>query len=144
MREPSRRSFEFGPFLLDAGKRLLLRDGEPVPLAPKVLDTLLALIEHRQDVVSKEQLLNRVWADAVIEEGGLARNISLLRKILGEKPDDHHYIVTVPARGYRFVAQVREREVDPELPRESVGRKSTCGAFASIQRPAPRATHRSV
>jgi eukaryotic-like serine/threonine-protein kinase len=122
MREPSTRSFEFGPFTLDAGKRLLLRDGEPVPLAPKVLDTLLALIEHRQDVVSKEQLLSRVWADAVIEEGGLARNISLLRKILGEKPDDHHYIVTVPARGYRFVAQVREREVDPELPRESVGR----------------------
>ena len=63
MREPSRRSFEFGPFLLDVGKRLLLRHGEPVPLAPKVLDTLLALVEHRQDVVSKEQLLSLVWAD---------------------------------------------------------------------------------
>lgn len=122
MRDPSRRSFEFGPFLLDVGKRLLLRHGEPVPLAPKVLDTLLALVEHRQDVVSKEQLLSLVWADSVIEEGGLARNISLLRKILGEKPDDHRYIVTVPARGYWFVAQVHEREVDPEPAQAPVSR----------------------
>ena len=108
MQEPSRPSFEFGPFLLDSGKRLLLRSGEPVPLAPKVLDTLLALIQHRADVISKDDLLRLVWGDTVVEEGGLARNISLLRKTLGEKPDDHRYIVTVPARGYRFVADVRE------------------------------------
>ena len=108
MHEPLRPSYAFGPFVLDASKRLLLRDGDPVPLAPKVLDTLLALIEHRSEVISKEQLLSRVWGDTVVEEGGLARNISLLRKTLGEKPDEHRYIVTVPARGYRFVADVRE------------------------------------
>jgi Tol biopolymer transport system component/DNA-binding winged helix-turn-helix (wHTH) protein len=108
MHEPVRPSYAFGPFVLDASKRLLLREGDPVPLAPKVLDTLLALIEHRGDVISKEQLLSRVWGDTVVEEGGLARNISLLRKTLGEKPDEHRYIVTVPARGYRFVADVRE------------------------------------
>ena len=101
--------YEFGPFAVDAGKRLLLRNGDPVPLAPKVLETLLVLIENRERVLSKDELLNQVWGDTIVEEGGLTRNISVLRKALGEKPEDHHYIVTVPARGYQFVAEVRER-----------------------------------
>ena len=109
MNEPSQPSYEFGPFSLDAGKRLLLRNGEPVPLAPKVLETLLALIENRERVLTKDELLKQVWGDTIVEEGGLTRNVSVLRKTLGEKPDDHQYIVTVPARGYRFVAEVRER-----------------------------------
>jgi DNA-binding winged helix-turn-helix (wHTH) protein/Tfp pilus assembly protein PilF len=103
-------SYDFGPFSVDAGKRLLLRDGKPVPLAPKVLETLLALIENRERVLSKDELLKQVWGDTIVEEGGLARNVSVLRKALGEKPEDHQYIVTVPARGYRFVAEVRERQ----------------------------------
>ena len=108
MSESSRPSYEFGPFSVDAGKRLLLRNGEPVPLAPKVLETLLALIENRERVLTKDELLKQVWGDTSVEEGGLTRNVSILRKALGEKPDDHQYIVTVPARGYRFVATVRE------------------------------------
>ena len=104
MSEQSRPSYEFGPFSVDAGKRLLLRNGEPVPLAPKVLETLLALIENRERVLTKDELLKQVWGDTSVEEGGLTRNVSILRKTLGEKPDDHQYIVTVPARGYRFVA----------------------------------------
>ena len=100
--------YEFGPFSVDAGKRLLLRNGEPVPLAPKVLETLLVLIENRERVLSKDELLKQVWGDTIVEEGGLTRNVSVLRKALGEKPEDHQYIVTVPARGYRFVAEVRE------------------------------------
>src|SRR5262245_9383369 len=107
MREPSRPSYEFGPFLVDAGKRILLRSAEPVPLAPKVFETLLALIENRERVLSKDELLKQVWGDTIVEEGGLTRNVSLLRKALGERPEDHQYIVTVPARGYRFVAEVR-------------------------------------
>jgi DNA-binding winged helix-turn-helix (wHTH) protein/Tfp pilus assembly protein PilF len=99
--------YEFGPFSVDAGKRLLLRNGEPVPLAPKVLETLLVLIENRERVLSKDELLKLVWGDTIVEEGGLTRNVSVLRKTLGEKPEDHQYIVTVPARGYRFVADVR-------------------------------------
>ena len=75
------------------------RDGEPVALTPKVLDTLLVLIEHRDRVVTKDELLERVWGGTVVEEGGLARNISVLRKALGEKPDQHTYIVTVPGQG---------------------------------------------
>jgi DNA-binding winged helix-turn-helix (wHTH) protein/Tfp pilus assembly protein PilF len=107
MIEPLPAFYEFGPFAVDVGRRLLLRSGEPVQLSPKVLETLLALIEHRERVLSKDELLRLVWGDTIVEEGGLARNISLLRKVLGEKPEDHHYIVTVPARGYRFVAEVR-------------------------------------
>jgi DNA-binding winged helix-turn-helix (wHTH) protein/Tfp pilus assembly protein PilF len=101
--------YEFGPFSLDAGRRLLLRDGEQVLLAPKVLETLLVLIENRARSLSKDELLKQVWGDTIVEEGGLTRNISVLRKALGEKPEDHQYIVTVPALGYRFVAEVRVR-----------------------------------
>lgn len=110
-------TYEFGPFSVDAGKRLLLRTGEPVALAPKVFDTLLALIENRERVLSKDELLKRVWGDTIVEEGGLTRNVSVLRKALGEKPEDHQYIVTVPARGYRFVADVRTRR-HPDLPQD--------------------------
>ena len=102
----SRRSYEFGPYRLQVDRRLLLRDGVLVALAPKALETLLALIEHRGRVLTKDELLQRVWGDTVVEEGGLARNISVLRKALGETPDDHQFIVTVPGRGYRFVAEV--------------------------------------
>ena len=108
MIEPSKPAFEFGPFSLDPGKRLLLRNGAAVPLAPKVLETLLVLVENRDRVLSKDELLDQVWGGASVEEGGLTRNVSILRKTLGEKPDDHQFIVTVPGRGYRFVAGVRE------------------------------------
>jgi TolB-like protein/DNA-binding winged helix-turn-helix (wHTH) protein/Flp pilus assembly protein TadD len=104
----SQATYEFGPFCLDGNKKLLWRDSEPVALTPKVLDTLLTLIELRDRVVTKDELLERVWRGTVVEEGGLARNISILRKALGEKPDQHTYIVTVPGKGYRFVADVRE------------------------------------
>jgi TolB-like protein/DNA-binding winged helix-turn-helix (wHTH) protein/Tfp pilus assembly protein PilF len=107
MGEP-RPTYQFGPFRLQVDRRLLLRDGAPVVLAPKALETLLALIEHRDRVLTKDELLQRIWGDTVVEEGGLARNISVLRKALGETPDDHHYIVTVPGRGYRFVAEAAD------------------------------------
>ena len=100
----SRSTYQFGPFRLQVDRRRLLRDGEPVALSPKALETLLALVEHRDRVLTKDELLQRIWGDTVVEEGGLTRNISVLRKALGESPDDHRYIVTVPGRGYRFVA----------------------------------------
>lgn len=104
----SQATYEFGPFRLDGNKKLLWRYSQPVALTPKVLETLVVLIELRDRVVTKDELLGRVWGDTVVEEGGLARNISILRKALGEKPDEHTYIVTVPGKGYRFVADVRE------------------------------------
>jgi TolB-like protein/DNA-binding winged helix-turn-helix (wHTH) protein/Tfp pilus assembly protein PilF len=116
MSEPSKPAVEFGPFSLDAGKRLLLRHGAAVQLAPKVLETLLALVENRDRVLSKDELLDQVWGGANVEEGGLARNVSILRKTLGEKPDDHRFIVTVPGRGYRFVAAVNDTTVNEQPP----------------------------
>lgn len=102
------RFYEFGPFRADLAKRLLLRDREFVALTPKVFDTLAVLLGSGGEVLLKEELIESVWPDAVVEEGSLNRNISTLRKVLGESPNDHRYIVTVPGRGYRFVGEVRQ------------------------------------
>ena len=100
--------YEFGPFCLNPQKRIVLRDGELLPLTPKCFDLLLVLVEHHNEVLVKEELMESVWQDTAVEEGNLNRHISTLRKVLGESPNDHRYIVTVPGRGYEFVAEVRE------------------------------------
>ncbi len=112
MSEPPKPAFAFGSFSLDLDRRLLLRNGEAVALAPKVLETLVALVENRDRALSKDELLDQVWAGASVEEGGLTRNVSILRKTLGEKPDNHRFILTVPGHGYRFVAAVTEIKVN--------------------------------
>jgi TolB-like protein/DNA-binding winged helix-turn-helix (wHTH) protein/Flp pilus assembly protein TadD len=99
-------TYEFGAFRLDATKRLLYRDGEAVPLTPKAFDILLALVQNRQQVVEKTELMQRIWPDSFVEEGNLTQNISILRKALGESPHEHRFIVTVPGRGYQFVASL--------------------------------------
>src|SRR4026209_1399516 len=101
-------SYEFGRFRLNVAERILLRDGEVVPLTPKVFDILLTLVENRGQVVSKEGLMKRVWPDTFVEQGNLTQNISLLRKALGESPGGVQFIETVPRRGYRFVADINE------------------------------------
>ncbi len=98
--------YEFGEFRLDPTRRLLKRDGKLVPLKPKVFDTLLVLVTSGGIVVEKDELLKEVWGGVAVEEVGLAKNISTLRKALGESPEEHRYIVTVPGRGYRFVSPV--------------------------------------
>jgi Tol biopolymer transport system component/DNA-binding winged helix-turn-helix (wHTH) protein len=103
-----KRFYDFGLFRIDTTKRLLLKDGEPVQLTPKAFDTLLLLVENKGQLVSKDELMSRLWPDTVVEEGSLTRNIYLLRKALGEGPQQHLYIVTVPGQGYRFVADVCE------------------------------------
>jgi DNA-binding winged helix-turn-helix (wHTH) protein/TolB-like protein/Tfp pilus assembly protein PilF len=100
--------YEFGPFRLDTAERLLLRDGRPVEVTPKAFDTLLVLVENGGRMLAKEELLRAVWPDAFVEENYLSVNISKLRAALGEGPRDRQYIETVPRRGYRFVAGVRE------------------------------------
>lgn len=104
--------YEFEQFCLDPCKRVLWRDGEQVPLQAKALDTLLVLIENRDRVVAKDELIRQVWPDTFVEEINLTVNISTLRKALGESPNDHRYIVTAPRRGYRFVAEVKEIQND--------------------------------
>ncbi|MEK6320936.1 MAG: tetratricopeptide repeat protein [Acidobacteriota bacterium] len=99
--------FEFGPFRLNAVERMLLRDGQAVPLPPKVFETLVALVENSGRLLAKEELITRLWPDTFVEEGTLARNISDLRKALGETSGGQKYIETVPKAGYRFVAGVQ-------------------------------------
>jgi Tol biopolymer transport system component/DNA-binding winged helix-turn-helix (wHTH) protein len=108
MSRPTKLFYEFGVFRIDTKKRLLLKGSETVPLNPKAFDTLLLLVENSGELVSKDELLSRLWPDTIVEEGSLTRNIYLLRKALGEGPQEHRYIVTVPGQGYRFVADVRE------------------------------------
>lgn len=108
MNEQENLSYEFGPFRLDLASRLLLRDGQPEPVTPKAFEALLALVENSGQLVGKRELMKRVWPDTIVEEANLANNISLLRKILGQDAAGEPYIQTLPKRGYRFVAAVRQ------------------------------------
>src|SRR4030095_11801570 len=103
-----KRFYEFGPFRIDAEKRVLLRDGVPVSLAPKALDMLLVLVQHRGQALEKDQLMNLLWPESDVEEANLPQNVSSLRKALGETQNDRRYIITIPGRGYRFAADVKE------------------------------------
>jgi Tol biopolymer transport system component/DNA-binding winged helix-turn-helix (wHTH) protein len=100
--------YEFGEFKLDLVKRELRRTGEIVAMTPKVFDTLRVLVQNQGQVVSKDLLMDEIWGDAFVEESGLMRNISVLRKTLGDQNQTVPFIVTVPGQGYRFVAEVRE------------------------------------
>ena len=97
--------FAFGPFVADAVKRQLWREGSLVPITSKTFDVLVVLLEHRDHTVSKDELLNRVWPETSVNENNLARQISSLRRALGQRPDQHDFLVTVPGQGYRFVAE---------------------------------------
>jgi DNA-binding winged helix-turn-helix (wHTH) protein/TolA-binding protein len=99
--------FEFGPFQMDPDKQTLRRGDSLVPITPKAFETLLVLVRRSRDVVSKEELLKEVWPDSFVEESNLSQNIFLLRKALGDTPENRQYIVTLPGRGYRFAATVR-------------------------------------
>jgi TolB-like protein/Tfp pilus assembly protein PilF len=101
-------SYEFGPFRVDTSERQLIRDGEVVPLRPKVFDVLLMLVQNSGHILTKDDVMNQVWSDTAVEEGNISRTISTLRNALGERPHEHRYIETIPWRGYRFVGNVRE------------------------------------
>ncbi len=105
--EENSEVYQFGGFRLDANRRLLIKDGARVQLTPKLFDTLRVLVQQRNRVLSKDDLMSAIWGESVVEEGNLTTNISLLRKLLGETKEEHQYIVTVPGEGYCFVAPVR-------------------------------------
>lgn len=107
-----REFYEFAPFTVDVSKRLLLNGDQPVPLKPKVFDTLLALVENSGRVVEKEELMQLIWPDVAVEENNLTQNISAIRKSLGDRQNEHRFVVTIPGRGYRFVADVRKTSTD--------------------------------
>jgi DNA-binding winged helix-turn-helix (wHTH) protein/TolB-like protein/Tfp pilus assembly protein PilF len=107
-------TYGFEAFELDAVKRVLLRDGERVPLTSKRFDLLLLLVRNSYRVVDKDELMREVWPDSVVEESNLAHNISALRKALGEQPGEHRFIVTISGQGYRFVAAVSDAATLPD------------------------------
>ncbi|MDQ3821023.1 MAG: transcriptional regulator, partial [Acidobacteriota bacterium] len=101
--------FDFGPFSLNIRERQLLREGEAIQLSPKVFDTLVVLVENAGHVLTKDELLGKLWPDSFVEESSLTQNISILRKALGEDTTNPRYIETIPKRGYRFIADMTER-----------------------------------
>jgi DNA-binding winged helix-turn-helix (wHTH) protein len=134
----SRRFYEFGAYQIDASRRLLLNEGQAVPLTPKSFDILLALVEGAGETISKHELMQRVWPDSFVEDGNLTYNISVLRKALGERASDRQFIVTVPGRGYRFVAAVRE--TPPASPHEVMCRASQAATTCQEAVPLSRAS----
>jgi DNA-binding winged helix-turn-helix (wHTH) protein/TolB-like protein len=110
--------YEFAGFKLDVTRRRLLKNGEPLQLTSKALETLLTLVINAGKTLSKAELMDAVWGETAVEENNLTQQISTLRRALGERPDDHRFIVTVPGRGYSFVALIEistVRRSEPKL-----------------------------
>ncbi len=104
------QDYIFGRFYLNARERILLCEGKTVPITLKAFDTLFALIKSRGHIVEKDELMEQVWPNAYVEESNLTQHVYKLRKILGVSPDGCQYIETVPGRGYRFTAAIKEVE----------------------------------
>ena len=111
MKQHIRTGYAFGEFCLDVEERRLLRSGVEVPLPAKVFDTFVLLVENSGHLIEKDEFMKRLWPDTFVGDDALARNISTLRKSLGESGDSQTLIETVPTRGYRFVASVRQIEL---------------------------------
>ena len=111
--------YEFNGFKVDAVRRQLLHKGNAVPLTSKSFDTLLFLIRHSGSTVTKTELMNAVWADSAVEENNLTQQVSALRRALGERPRDHRFIVTVPGKGYSFVAEIERRGTEGVIERKA-------------------------
>ncbi len=127
--------YDFDSFRLDTRKRLLWRDGESVVLTARATDLLIALIERRGQVVEKDELLQLLWPDTVVEENNLTVNVSALRKALAAGPGERRYIVTVPGRGYRFVAEVAEASIEEAEETELVIEKRTAARIVIEEQP---------
>src|SRR5688500_17580649 len=108
MPSPNNYFYRFGEFTLDADQRVLLRHGKPLLLAPKVLETLLTLVQNGGRIIEKEELMKRLWPDTFVEESNLTYCIVQLRKTLGDVARHPRYIETIPKRGYRFIVDVEE------------------------------------
>lgn len=123
--------YEFGPFRLDPGERVLLRDDRPTPLPPKAFDLLVVMVERAGRLVTKEDLLKEVWQGTFVEDANLTYTVSLLRKALGDDAEPHAFIETVSKRGYRFKGAVtRGSHEEPAV--ESRARRSAIWLLGSV------------
>jgi DNA-binding winged helix-turn-helix (wHTH) protein/TolB-like protein/Flp pilus assembly protein TadD len=124
MSEQKQQIFEFDNFRLDLLNRTLLRDRSPVALPAKAFDVLVVLVESAGRLVEKDELFSRVWPDQIVEESNLTVHISAIRKVLGDRKDNPHYLVTVSGRGYRFTGNLVRSDSEEE---ESFARSSLMG-----------------
>ena len=130
--------FRFDEFVVDPKTRVLSRDGETIPLTPRVFDTLLAFVHRPGETVTKDELMGAIWPDSFVEEANLAQNVAVLRKALGENSRQHRYIVTVPGTGYRFVPEVQEVAIgsrDASPPEEELITETTAPTVSAASRP---------
>src|SRR5262249_9046407 len=116
-----KKFYEFGPYRMDPDRGLLFRGGEQIALTAKAFETLLILVRNAEQVVSKDELMRALWPDTFVEEANLTQHISMVRKALGESPQDHRYIVTLPRQGYRFAERVRPVAPDETIPVAQTG-----------------------
>ena len=123
--------YEFDHFRLDAAKLMLYRDKTEIQLPPKVIKTLAVLVENSGEILSKDDLMNRVWEDSVVEESNLSQYLYLLRKTLGDRTDGRHYIETLRRRGYRFNGDVNAVAFKPEVNGHSNGGLHAVGLATS-------------
>src|SRR6478752_5785941 len=112
--------YEFLGFQLDVGQRVLIRDGNLIALTPKAFDVLLFLIQNRGRVLEKDELMRAIWPESFVEEGNLSQNIFVLRKILDDHQNGDSVIQTIPRRGYKFVASVKQLDI-PAIPSNAKG-----------------------
>lgn len=118
-------AYEFGPFVLDTLQQTLLKEGKPVALTPKTYDTLLFLVRNSGRMLLKEELMRSLWPDSFVEESNLTQQVSMIRRALGECASDPRYIVTVPSRGYRFIADVRSWVVEKSVSSSVIASRPT-------------------
>jgi DNA-binding winged helix-turn-helix (wHTH) protein len=123
----------FGPFLLLPAEQLLLESGKPVRVGSRALEIMAALVERAGDLVSKDELIQRVWPNTVVEETNLKVHIAALRRALGDGRDGNRYIVNIPGRGYRFVAAVSSPDALVTAPATGTAARSR-GLPASLTR----------
>ncbi len=102
--------YQFGDFTVDCDQKVLLRNGSPLPLAPKVFDTLLILVDNNGRLVEKDEFIKQLWPNSFVEESNLTFNIQQVRKILGDNAREPRFIETVARRGYRFIAEVTKTQ----------------------------------
>ena len=149
MNKQTSRFYEFDNLQIDVGDRVLTRAGETIPLAPKAFDLLLFFVENRGRLLDKETLLQSVWPGVFVEESNLTKNIFVLRQCLGERPAGKSYIRTFPRRGYRFDADVVERNLQPveapdrapprlPAPSETQNRATIAGTRTPMRLPSER------
>ncbi|HEU4771656.1 MAG TPA: transcriptional regulator, partial [Candidatus Udaeobacter sp.] len=135
----------FSDFTIDTEQKVLLRGGTAIPLAPKVFETLLVLVENHGRIVLKEELMKRLWPDTFVEESNLTFNIQQLRKCLGDNARMPVFIETIPRRGYRFIADVEPLWIDhtgahsqaatidvPAAPRTVARTRARSGAILAV------------